>query len=60
MTSRRLFADLLKENRKRRLWPIALSVTGNFFAQIVFAFLVIGNYEYRLKNNLMLNDKFSE
>ena len=50
MTSRRLFVDLLSENRKRRLWPIALSITGNFFSQIVFAFLVVGVYENRLAN----------
>ncbi len=48
MTSRRLFADLLKENNKRRLWPIALSIAGNFFAQIVYAFLLLGVYADRL------------
>ncbi|MCR5101547.1 MAG: hypothetical protein K6B41_09350, partial [Butyrivibrio sp.] len=49
MTSKRLFVDLCDENRKRRLWPIALSITGNFFAQIVFAFILMSNCEDRLK-----------
>ena len=48
MTSKKLFANLLKENSKRRLWPIALSIAGNFFAQIVFAILMIGRYKERL------------
>ncbi|SEL51099.1 hypothetical protein SAMN04487770_11184 [Butyrivibrio sp. ob235] len=48
MTSKRLFADLLKENSKRRLWPIALSISANFFAQIVLAVLMIGRYKERI------------
>ncbi|WP_029321886.1 DUF6449 domain-containing protein [Butyrivibrio sp. AE3004] len=51
MTSRKLFVDLLKENSKRRLWPIALSVAANFFAQIVYAMLMFGHYKSRLENN---------
>ncbi len=54
MTSKRLFADICNENMKRRLWPLALSVTGNFFAQIVFAFLVISVYEDRLESKLAI------
>lgn len=52
MTSKRLFVNLLKENSKRRLWPIALSITGNFFAQIVFAVLKFGSYRERLQSQL--------
>nr|MCR5656591.1 hypothetical protein [Butyrivibrio sp.] len=48
MTSKRLFADLMRENIKRRLWPIALSIAGNFFAQIVMAFMLANRYENRL------------
>ncbi|WP_026528544.1 hypothetical protein [Butyrivibrio sp. VCD2006] len=48
MTSKRLFANLLKENTKRRLWPIALSIAANFFAQIVYAVLIMGHYADRL------------
>ena len=48
MTSKRLFVDLCSENRKRRLWPIALTIAGNFFAQIVFAMLICSSYESRL------------
>ncbi len=48
MTSKRLFANLLKENSKRRLVPIAASIACNFFAQIVFAILMMGRYEDRL------------
>ena len=48
MTSKKLFANLLKENSKRRLWPTALSIAGNFFAQIVFAILMMGRYKERL------------
>ncbi len=49
MISKRLFADICSENRKRRLWPTALSITGCFFAQIVFAFMLLGVYEDRLR-----------
>ena len=57
MTSKRLFANLIRENSKRRLWPIALSIAGNFFAQIVFAILMIGRYSERLESNLSnIND----
>ncbi len=52
MTSKRLFVNLLKENSKRRLWTIALSVTGSFFAQVVFAILMFGRYSERLANDL--------
>jgi len=52
MTSKRSFADLCKENRKRRLWPIALSIAANFFAQIVFIMLLISRYKYRLEHEL--------
>lgn len=48
MTSRRLFADLMRENIKRRLWPIAVAIAGNFFAQIVVALLLASRYESRL------------
>ncbi|WP_026670464.1 DUF6449 domain-containing protein [Butyrivibrio sp. AE3006] len=48
MTSKRLFADLCAENRKRRLWPIALCIAGNFFGQLVYAYLAIMKYEERL------------
>ena len=60
MTSKRLFADLCAENRKRRLWPIALSVAGNFFAQIVFAFILISEYERRLNIGLSFIDDVRE
>ncbi|WP_026524264.1 DUF6449 domain-containing protein [Butyrivibrio sp. MB2005] len=48
MTSKRLFADLCSENRKRRLWPIALCLAGNFFGQLVYAYLAVMRYEQRL------------
>ncbi len=48
MISKRLFVNLCSENRKRRLWPIALTVAGNFFAQIVYAMLLCSSYESRL------------
>ncbi|WP_044914857.1 DUF6449 domain-containing protein [Butyrivibrio sp. WCE2006] len=50
MTSRKLFADLLKEQSKRRLWPIALSIAANFFAQIVYTMIIFGHYKQRLEN----------
>lgn len=50
MTSKRLFANLLKENSKRRLWTIALSIAANFFAQIVYAMLMFGHYAERLED----------
>ncbi len=48
MTLKRLFVNLLKENSKRRLWTIAMSITANFFAQIVYAILMFGRYSERL------------
>lgn len=48
MTSKRLFANLLKENFKRRIWTIALSIACNFFAQIVYTMLIISHYSERL------------
>ena len=54
MTSKRLFANLCSENRKRRLWPAALSIAGNFFAQIVYAILMCGVYDRRLLSKLTI------
>ncbi|WP_408070841.1 DUF6449 domain-containing protein [Butyrivibrio sp. JL13D10] len=50
MTSKRLFVNLLKENSKRRLWTIALSIAANFFSQIVYALLMFGHYNLRLES----------
>ena len=53
MTSQRFWADMQKENIKRRLWPIALSVLGSFFALTVVGVLAIGIWEERLYMNSM-------
>ncbi|MBR5376091.1 MAG: hypothetical protein IK139_02315 [Lachnospiraceae bacterium] len=52
MTSKNSFHDLLKEDRKRRLWSIALSILANFFALPVFAALCMSIYEQRLIEEL--------
>ena len=52
MTSKRSFAELMNENRKRRLWSLALSIIGNIFALPVFAALMMGVWEERLADGL--------
>lgn len=39
MTSKRSFTNILKEDVKRRIWPIALSIIGFFFALPVLALI---------------------
>ncbi|MCR5650325.1 MAG: ABC transporter permease [Lachnospiraceae bacterium] len=48
MTSKNSFLNMLKEDRKRRLWSIALSILANFFALPVFAALCMSIYDQRL------------
>ncbi len=52
MTSKNLFHDILKEDRKRRLWSLALSILANFFALPVFAALCMSIYDQRLIDGL--------
>ncbi len=52
MTSKNLFHDILKEDRKRRLWSLALSILANFFALPVFAALCMSIYDQRLIDSL--------
>ncbi len=44
MTSKRSFIDMMKEDIKRRLWPIALSLTGFFFALPVLALIKLEDH----------------
>ncbi len=48
MTSKNSFLDLLREDRKRRLWSVALSILANFFALPVFAALCMSIFDQRL------------
>ena len=48
MTSKNLFPDLLKENRKRRLWPLALSILASIFSLPVLSILCMDNWTERL------------
>ncbi len=50
MTSKNLFLNLMKEDGKRRLWPLALSILGNLFAQTIFCAMLINDWEERLKS----------
>ena len=52
MTSKNSFHDILKEDRKRRLWSLALSIIANFFALPVFAALCISIYDQRMIEEL--------
>ncbi len=52
MISKNLFRDLVIEDRKRRLWPIALSILANFFALPVFAAIMINTFQMRLGSGL--------
>lgn len=44
MTSKRSFTDLLREDLKRRMWPLALSFIGFFFALPVLALIKLGDH----------------
>ena len=44
MTSKRSFINIMKEDVKRRIWPIALSVIGFFFALPVLALIKVEDH----------------
>ena len=44
MTSKRSFIDMLKEDIRRRIWPIALSLIGFFFALPVLALIKLEDH----------------
>ena len=52
MTSKNSFRDLLRENRKRRTWCIALSILGCIFALPVFAALGMSSWTDRLSRGI--------
>ena len=49
MTSKISFIDILTEDLKRRIWPLALSITGFFFALPVLALIKIEDHLNSLK-----------
>lgn len=44
MTSKRSFINTLKEDLKRRIWPLALSIVGFFFALPVLALIKVQDH----------------
>lgn len=44
MTSKRSFTDMMKEDLKRRIWPVALSLIGFFFALPVLALIKLEDH----------------
>ena len=52
MTSKNLFFNLMKENVKRRLWAVALSILGFIFAFPVYAVLSLGRWAERVSENI--------
>lgn len=55
MTSKNLFLKLQKEDMKRRVWSIALSMLGFFLLYTVLCAMEVSNYTYRI-NNLSVYD----
>lgn len=50
MTSKNLFLKLQREDMKRRVWSIALSMLGFFLLFTVVCAMEVSNYAYRIEN----------
>lgn len=55
MTSKNLFLKLQKEDMKRRVWSIVLSMLGFFLLYTVICAIEVSNYTYRI-NNISTHD----
>jgi ABC-2 type transport system permease protein len=52
MILKNLFSNLTKQNMKRRLWSLSISILVFFFALPIFSFMAIGNWMNRLERGM--------